>query len=109
MSKKKRPARPRTLSRRAEASVRKLSALHEKLAELSPGGSPSQPVLVESAAVVEVRALREVCARCGEALRVSAHDAVQVDGVALRRVDLACTRCGRGICRYFRVSPTLLH
>jgi hypothetical protein len=109
MSKKKRSPRARTLSRQAEASVRKLSVLHEKLAELSPGGSPAQPAVVESAAVVELRALREACGHCGEPLRVKAHDAVNVDGVSLRRVDLVCTRCGRGMRRYFRVSPTLLH
>lgn len=107
--KKKRPPRARTLVRKAAASADKLTGLREKLATLSPGGSASSPIVVESAAVIEPRALSEPCPACAGSLKLAAHDVEEGGGALLRRLYLRCARCGRPVTRWFLVAARLVH
>jgi hypothetical protein len=107
--KKKRPPRPRTLARKAAASADKLTGLREKLAALSPGGSAAAPIAVDSAAVIELRAQSEPCPGCAGPLKLAAHEAEEVGGALLRRVELRCSRCDRPITRWFVVAAKLVH
>jgi hypothetical protein len=107
--KKKRPPRPRTLARKAAASADKLTGLRETLAALSPGGSAAAPIAVESAAVIEPRALSEPCPACAAPLKLSAHEVEEGGGALLRRLDLRCTRCARPVTRWYVVAAPLVH
>lgn len=68
----------------------KLADAREQLARVSPGGSPERPLGIESASVVESRALALGCGRCGGELRLEDHAALQ----GLRRVRARCRSCG---------------
>jgi hypothetical protein len=109
MSKKKRVPRPRSVARKAAASAEKLVTLRERLALYAPGGTPELPIAVDSAAVIELRAVREPCVACAAPLRVLVHVVAEGEGGLVRQVDLACTRCGRTLTRYFVVKAPLLH
>lgn len=78
----------------AARAARKLIADRERLAALEPGGSAERPLEVPSASVVESRALDLGCLHCEGPPRVQAQDAVKVDERVLRRVRMACPRCG---------------
>ena len=96
MVKKKKPpkkSRPRTMRRTEVRRVQKLAAERIALAKAEVGGSAARPLVVESAAIVESRAYGLGCAVCAGVLRGFAHDAVTVDGVALRRVQSGCVEC----------------
>lgn len=84
---KKRPER--TARRQSERAARQLVRDREKLATLSPGGSPERPIAVDSAAVVEVRAQATPCPQCEGELRVGEHRSER----GLRVVAVTCTRC----------------
>lgn len=90
MSKKK---RPRTERRARAREAQKLGDAREKLARLSPGGTPARAIDVKTAAVVERVALALGCARCDGELRLEAHDALGTDHGPLRRVRGQCKRC----------------
>jgi hypothetical protein len=107
--KKKRSPRPRTLARKAAASAVKLTGLREKLAELSPGGSAAAPISVESAAVIELRAVSEPCPACAGPLKLAAHEVEAGGGALLRRVELRCARCDRHVTRWFVVAAKIVH
>lgn len=72
----------------------------ERLAALSPGGSPERTIGVTSAAVIEVRAAAMACPQCGGLYRLLEHTR-PVPGV--RRVDVACRRCGVPRALWFRI------
>ena len=60
-------------TRRAAARAReKLADASEKLAKLEPGGSPANPLELESASLVEPHARGTRCVRCGSEVRVIA-------------------------------------
>lgn len=59
----------------------------ELLATLEPGGSPSRPIEVTSAAVIEPRATTTPCPRCGGWFRVHEHTRPVP---SLRKVDVGC-------------------
>ncbi len=95
----------RERARAHETLVRDL----ERLARLEPGGSPERPLAIDSAAVVEVRALAKPCPLCGGSMKVEEHTAETVDGVRLRVARVACTLCGVKRAMYFRLDETILH
>ncbi len=99
--------RPRTARRADARASAKLGDARERLARLEPGGAPERPVEVESASVVEPRALALGCARCGEALRLEAHDAVHSERGALRRVHGRCKSCGAERDVWLRIAARL--
>lgn len=73
----------------------------ERLAALSPGGSPRRAIPVASAAVIEGRAAAMACPQCGGQYRLHEHTR-PVPGV--RRVDVACRRCGTPRTLWFRIE-----
>ena len=83
----------------AERDARKLVRDREKLAALSPGGSPDHPIQVESTAVIEVRAGAMPCHQCESEVRVGEHRVE--DG--LRVVAISCTRCAAKRELWFRL------
>lgn len=103
MTKKKRPARTRTLRRNLERSQDKLAEARRKLLAISPGGSPELPLEVASAAVIEGRAESVPCPDCEGPLRVQEHAALEHEGTLLREVELACRRCGGPLTLFFRI------
>ncbi len=86
--------RPRARRRASAQAARRLAADRERLAALEPGGSPERPLEVESASIVEPRAVDLGCLHCDAVPRVEAQDAVRVDDRVLRRVRLRCRACG---------------
>lgn len=81
----------------------------ERLASLEPGGSPDRPIVVDTPAVVDLRAVARPCPLCEGALRLEAHTADEIDGIRLRVAELSCVRCGVRRKRYFRLAETTLH
>ena len=81
----------------------------ERLARLEPGGSPQRPLPVDSAAVVDVRAVANPCPLCGAPLRLDAHTAEVIDSVRLRIAAVSCTLCGTQRALYFRLDEPILH
>jgi hypothetical protein len=72
----------------------------EALAALSRGGSRQWPIVVTSAAVVEVRAKAMACPHCGGEYRLAEHTSA---GPGLRRVDAHCRQCSRPRTLWFRL------
>jgi predicted Zn finger-like uncharacterized protein len=97
---KKRPER--TARRAQERAARALVAAREKLAELSAGGAPEHPIVVESSAVVEARVRNLECPQCAGPYRVDEHAA---PAAALRAVAVRCQRCGVARTLWFRLAP----
>jgi hypothetical protein len=73
----------------------------ERLAGLLPGGSPDHAITVASAAVIEVRAAAMTCPHCDGQYRLHEHTR-PVPG--LRRLDVACRRCGTGRALWFHID-----
>ncbi len=94
-------AERRALAREAE----KLARRREKLAELSPGGSPERPIAVETASLVEPIARGTRCARCEGSVRVEEH--VVERGLRVARV--VCGSCGARRSVWFRIAAPVLH
>jgi len=104
----KKAPRPRTLRRAAANDVRKLGRKLDRLEEELPGGSPSRPVVVTSASVVEVRARAERCLVCEGELTLRAHEAERSAPATrgqIRRVDLTCASCRRPRSLWLRIEP----
>ena len=101
--------RPRTERRQAARELDKLGEARAKVAALEPGGAPDRPLEVPSASTVEGRAVALGCARCGGEVRLEAHEAEVVSGVALRRARTRCKACRAARDVWLRVAPPLLH
>lgn len=93
------PKRSRTVRREQDREVEKLIEAREKLAKLEVGGTLQRPIEVQTASVIETRAVSFSCLRCEGALRVHEHRAMH-EG---REVELACKACGAHRTLYFRV------
>jgi hypothetical protein len=95
----------RARAREQEKLVRDL----ERLARLEPGGSPERPLVIDTPAVVEVRAEAKPCPLCGGSLKLKEHAAENIDGARLRVARVACTMCGVKREIYFRLDEPMLH
>jgi hypothetical protein len=96
--------------RRVQARVHeKLVHDRERLARLEPGGAAEQPLVVDSPAVVDIRAVARPCPLCGGSLRLDEHGAREVDGIRLRVAAVSCTQCGVRRSVYFRLSHPAIH
>jgi hypothetical protein len=109
MASKPKPTRARTLARQAARDLEKLMAQRSKLASLEPGGSPANPLGVESSSVIEGKASQNLCSKCEQPLVVLSHDAVVVAARRLRRVNLRCKHCGVERTLWFRIEGALLN
>jgi hypothetical protein len=106
---KRRPLPPSArAARRAEArEAESLARDRTRLALLERGGSAEDPIEVESASVVELRAASLPCPRCGGEARVDAHDAVERDGRPLRAVRTRCKQCNQARTVWFSIAERL--
>ncbi len=86
--------------RRRWRVMRQLVRERERLAELSRGGSPQNPIPVAAASVVEVRASAMACPQCAASYRVDDHRA---PAAGLRAVDVTCRQCGVARTLWFRL------
>ena len=101
---------------RGRTERRARGRLHEKLvrdreclARLEPGGSPGRPMVVDSPAVVDIRAVAKPCPLCEGSLKLEEHAADEIDGTRLRIATVACTQCGAQRKLYFRLEEPALH
>lgn len=99
--------RKRTERRAAERAAAKLAEQREKLFFASDGGSIDHPLVVESASLVEPRALSQQCPRCEGALRLISHDAVTHKGASLRAARVRCSQCASPWTMWFRIERAL--
>lgn len=81
--------------------MRQLVRDRERLASLSPGGSPERPIEVTSSAVVDGRAQAMCCPQCGGRFALRDHRA-PCSGI--RAADVVCRRCGTGRTLWFRLG-----
>ncbi len=95
--------------RERERAREKLVRQLEELAELELGGSPDRPMVVDSPAIVDLRAVARPCPLCEGSLKLEDHVADEIDGVRLRVARLSCTRCGVRRSRYFRLDGPTIH
>jgi hypothetical protein len=88
--------------RRADRAAIETQARTQAALE-APGGLPSHPIEVTSAAAVEPRAESEACRICGGRLHTEAHEAVHAGMTSLRCVRLRCGGCGGDSQLFFRL------
>lgn len=81
----------------------------ERLASLEEGGAPRRPIVVDTPAVVEIRAVARPCPLCDGTLKLEQHAAEEIDGERLRVADLVCAHCGVRRRRYFRLAGPVVH
>jgi hypothetical protein len=96
-------------SKRARTVKRSLARDREKLLRLEAGGSPSRPIEVSSASLVEPKVALVRCPECDTPLAAAEHAAVVRGGVRLREVSAACRACGVTRTLWFRIVPVLLN
>jgi hypothetical protein len=101
--------RGRAARRERERAGRELAREIERLARAEEGGSPQRPIVIDTPALVELRAVARPCPLCGGPLRLEAHAAEVIDGVRLRIAHVVCTSCGRPRAIHFRLDTPPLH
>lgn len=104
--------RSRTERRERERDAVKAARARTKLASLEAGGSPERPLEVSSASTVEVTASSQPCVVCEGPVRVEEHTAESLTDASggvrrLRKVTVACTRCGVRRDVWFRIGTVL--
>lgn len=99
--------RKRAARRAADRELEKLARDLVKLAEASPGGRPSRPIVVSSPSEVEVHAEGMPCAMCRSRVRVDEHAAVTVAGVRLRVARVVCSFCHARRDVYFQLAGAM--
>jgi DNA-directed RNA polymerase subunit M/transcription elongation factor TFIIS len=80
-------------ARMAEAEAREVEELRSRQEARMPGGSPTHPIEVASAAVIEPRAASLPCPRCGSPAHVDEH-AVEAHAQGEQRLRVTRMRCG---------------
>lgn len=95
------PKRPRSERRQADRALRKEIDARDRLASAAPGGAPSHPLVVASAAVIEGQARSTPCPQCGGELDLRRHDAASGDE---RVVHLVCRLCHTPRALHFRIE-----
>ena len=98
-------SRRRAKQRELERAIRKQIDEVEALAARLPGNSPTHPINVASASVVETKALATPCIQCGGAFDLRADSATSTPRGVLREVALVCRRCHTPRTFWFRIPP----
>ncbi len=107
MGKRKPSART---ERRARAHVHEeLVRDLEELARVTPGGTPTRPIDVESPAQVEPIVQATACPLCDGTVQLTEHAVRTQDGERLRVARVRCTQCGVDRELYFRLASPLLN
>ncbi len=99
--------RGRTIRREQQHADAKLVRAREALEQLAPGADAANPIAVESASQIEVRARAVRCPVCGDAYRVVEHEAITTPCGARRVVAATSPQCGRTRSIYFAIRPAL--
>jgi hypothetical protein len=98
-------ARKRAARRAADRDAAKLARDVRRVEEAAPGGRPESPIQLTSASEVEVAATARGCPLCGEALRVTAHEALEhATAGRLRVARLTCRACRSEWSRFYRLG-----
>jgi ribosomal protein S27AE len=108
----KKHARPRTgrAERRAiERRLKRADADVDRVLVELPGGSADHPLSIESASLVEVRAVREPCPRCGGESELTDHRALVVRQRRLREARLRCRQCQKERSIWFALPGSIVH
>jgi hypothetical protein len=84
----------------------RIDEARERLATLSPGGSPARTIAVTSASVIEARAATLPCPHCGGFYRILEHTRPRP---GLRKVDVQCRHCSRPRALWFRIAEPALN
>ena len=93
-------------AKRAEAEALEAERMRDRREARMPGGNPSHPIEVASAAVVEPRATSLPCPRCSSPAHVGAHEVEMHDGRRLRVTRMRCGTCGHRRPLYFFVRSS---
>ena len=99
--------RPRTEKRIEARTARKLVKLKQQLARLERGGSPEQPIIVPTPAVIGTKAASHPCPLCGGALRGQEQRAEVLGERRLRAINAVCQTCGAPNTLWFQIVPVL--
>ena len=95
--------RPERTERRAfERTLRHVVRDREKLARLEAGGTAEHPIVVTSAAVIEVRVGALPCPQCAGEYRLVEHEA---PSAGLRACHVTCRQCGVSRTLWFKIAP----
>jgi len=81
----------------------------ERLASLEEGGAACRPIVVDTPAVIDIRAVARACPLCEGTLKLEQHAAEEIEGTRLRIATVVCTHCGVRRRRYFRLARGLVH
>jgi hypothetical protein len=98
-----RTPRDRTERRIRERAARRLVRDRERLAALLPGASAERPIDVDSAAVIDGRALAGRCPLCDGGFTLDDH---QSAAPGMRRVRVTCRRCHVARDLWFRLGSS---
>jgi hypothetical protein len=101
------PERPRRARRAQERAARRDVQKVERWAGRLPGGAPSAPIEVSSAAVIELEARGTPCPQCGGPLEIRGDRAESTPRGVLRELEVVCRRCHAPRRLWFRVAPRL--
>lgn len=93
-------------ARRAELEAREAEDMRSRQEARMPGGSPTHPIEVSSAAVVEPRAASLPCPRCGSPAHVDEHAVEALEDQRLRVTRMRCGTCGHRRPLYFLVRSS---
>jgi len=93
-------------ARLAEAEAREAEELRSRQEARMPGGSPTHPIEVASAAVIEPRASSLPCPRCGGPAHVDEHAVETQAEQRLRVTRMRCGTCGHRRPLYFLVRSS---
>jgi hypothetical protein len=95
--------------RELERQVKKSEASVDRALAMLPGGSADHPIPIESASLVEVRAVREPCPRCAGDSELVEHRAVVVGERRLREAHLRCRQCRKERSVWFALPGSVVH
>ncbi len=98
---KKRPER--TARRAADRDARRLVRDRERLAALSPGGSPDRPLPIDSPAAIDARVASLRCPQCDGGYTLDDH---QADPRGLRAIAVTCRLCHVGRTIWFKLGSS---
>ncbi len=76
-----------------------------QLERVEPGGVPSNPIPIDSPAVVEPKTVALVCLKCGSLHRMLEHSVFTFEGERLRKAEAQCVGCGNQRVLYFKLRP----
>lgn len=99
----------RAKRRQLERVVRKSEATVDRVLGMLPGGAPENPIDVESASVIDTRAVRDPCPKCAGDSELVEHLATIVEQRRLREARVRCRQCGKERSVWFALPLSITH